>query len=167
MSIATFSIACDAGDPAALNEVLLWAHERLPAVSTLCHAAGILWYDAINDVDREAFWAVCQPKVWGLLCTNQHECAWHHSPAKARYVPFQLGFTLFIYWGQVMAANAIAQTTFAALEQHFFSSTAAVWSQPGACHYSAANLYMDTMAQQCRCIRLSRAVHICQPFNSE
>lgn len=31
-----------------------------------------------------------------------------------------------------------------------FSSTAAAWSQPGACHYSAANSALDALGQACR-----------------
>lgn len=37
-----------------------------------------------------------------------------------------------------------------ALELHLFSSTAAVWSQPGAAHYSAGNAYLDEHAAACR-----------------
>ena len=31
-----------------------------------------------------------------------------------------------------------------------FSSTAAAWSQPGACHYSAANATLDGLAAELR-----------------
>ena len=35
--------------------------------------------------------------------------------------------------------------------QALFSSTAAVWSQPGAAHYSAGNAYLDALAASYRC----------------
>ena len=35
-------------------------------------------------------------------------------------------------------------------ELALFSSTAAAWSQPDACHYSAANSVLDTMSNLCR-----------------
>ena len=41
-SIASFGISCDAGDPAAMARVFEWAHEHLPVVETLAHAAGAL-----------------------------------------------------------------------------------------------------------------------------
>jgi hypothetical protein len=61
---------------------------------------------------------------------------------------------------QVLGVDEFAQTIYPALERHFFSSTAAVWSQPGACHYSAANAHMDAMAQLCRCGGLSWTAHM-------
>ena len=62
-SIASFGIGCDAGNPAAVARVLEWAHEHLPVVETLAHAAGALGYDAIANVTPEAFWTVCRPKA--------------------------------------------------------------------------------------------------------
>lgn len=35
-------------------------------------------------------------------------------------------------------------------EMCFFSSTAAAWSQPEACHYAAANTALDDLASSCR-----------------
>ena len=37
----------------------------------------------------------------------------------------------------------MSDLTIPLLERHFFSSTSSVWSQPGACHYSSANSFID------------------------
>ena len=62
-SAASFGVACNAGDPAAMARVFEWAHEHLPVVETVAHAAGALGYDSVADVAPEAFWAICQPKA--------------------------------------------------------------------------------------------------------
>ena len=51
---------------------------------------------------------------------------------------------------QLIGGEACCLTIHPVAQRHFFSSTAAAWSQPGACHYSAGNAYLDTLAQQCR-----------------
>ncbi len=87
MTLATFSISCDAGDPAALSAVLQWAHAHLPAVSAVGHAAGTLGYDTISDVGEDAFWAVCQPKVGARHCSNP---MWLCSSCTAVCAPFHI-----------------------------------------------------------------------------
>jgi len=59
----TYNVQCDSGDPSAVAEVLGWAHEHLPAVAILAHAAGILGYDSIATVQEDQFWEICKAKV--------------------------------------------------------------------------------------------------------
>ena len=60
---ACFVIECDAADPKAAAKLAAWAHDRLPAVQTLAHAAGVLGYDLIRDMSPEAFRRVVEPKT--------------------------------------------------------------------------------------------------------
>ena len=57
-------------------------------------------------------------------------------------------------WARVCAAKLggaqLASLLGASVQQDLFSSTAAVWSQPGAAHYSSANAYLDAHARSCR-----------------
>lgn len=50
--------------------------------------------------------------------------------------------------GDVAAEMAASELPL--LEISMFSSTAAAWSQPSACHYSAANSALDALASQLR-----------------
>ena len=102
---------CDTGDAAASRRVAAWMSNHLPAVQTYAHAAGALGYDSIADMEPEAFWDVCRPKIVGA---------------------------------------AFAERFSGITSQAMFSSTAAVWSQPGAAHYSAANTYLDAEAAALR-----------------
>ena len=54
------------------------------------------------------------------------------------------------FWG-IMRPKAVGASTFCStgappLTQLLFSSTSAVWSQPGAGHYAAANAFLDASA---------------------
>lgn len=51
---------------------------------------------------------------------------------------------------QVLGGLVLSDCYIPVAARHFFSSTAAVWSQPGACHYSTANSFLDSLAQQSR-----------------
>lgn len=48
------------------------------------------------------------------------------------------------------AASAAQDARLPVLQQDYFSSTAAVWSQPGAAHYSAANSFLNAAAAESR-----------------
>lgn len=63
LSQCTFHVQCDTGDSGALQTVMSWTHEHLPAIGSAAHAAGALGYDTFADVTEEQFWSVCQPKV--------------------------------------------------------------------------------------------------------
>lgn len=57
------------------------------------------------------------------------------------------------YWGvcQPKVMGALLAEAFPSLQaQHLFSSTAAVWSQPGAAHYSSANACLNAYANLSR-----------------
>lgn len=62
-----YNVQCDSGDPSAFAEILGWAHEHLPAVATLAHAAGTLGYDSIANVPEDKFWEICNAKVGRLF----------------------------------------------------------------------------------------------------
>ena len=51
---------------------------------------------------------------------------------------------------KIVAACVLAEIAVPILEMPIFSSTAAAWSQPGACHYSAANCVLDANCNDLR-----------------
>ena len=61
--VAVFTVAADAGDPAAWQSLLRWAHERLPAVQHFAHAAGITGFDMLQ-VGRTAMQHTCLTGCW-------------------------------------------------------------------------------------------------------
>ena len=60
---------------------------------------------------------------------------------------------------QMLGGEVVCHSMLPVAQRHLFSSTAAVWSQPGACNYSAANSYLDALAQQCRWGKQGSRVH--------
>ena len=95
----------------------------------------------------------------GDVAAGQRVAAWarEHLPAVQMYAHAAgaLGqdaiadLTPEVHWA-VCRAKVVGASLGAALgcveSQHLFSSTAAVWSQPGAAHYSGANAYLDVHA---------------------
>ena len=61
--VPCFTVQCDAADPEAAAKLAAWVHDRLPAVQTFAHAAGVLGYDLIQDMSPEAFKRVVAPKT--------------------------------------------------------------------------------------------------------
>jgi hypothetical protein len=141
-----------------MAHIFEWAHEHLPVVETVAHAAGALGYDLIADVTPEAFWAICQPKARAL--SSSTACSTRQMSVQVQFVLGVPGATLMIH-AQVLGGEACCHTILPVAQRHFFSSTAAAWSQPGACHYSAANAYLDTLSQQCRWAAILGSAHAC------
>ncbi len=55
--------ALDSSDPHQLAQFAAWAHENLPAVQYLVHAAGLLGFDLIPDLTPSTFKDIIAPKV--------------------------------------------------------------------------------------------------------
>jgi KR domain len=52
--VTVFTVAADAGDPAAWDSLLKWAHEHLPAVQHFAHAAGVTGFDMLQVIKADA-----------------------------------------------------------------------------------------------------------------
>lgn len=121
--------ACDAGDTASCAAFATWLHETMPAVQLFVHAAGLIRFDLVPDLTKDAFESEVMPKVVGADVLH------------ARGIPAE-GCLLF-------------------------SSTAAVWSQAGAAHYSAGNACLDAAAAQSQAMGLPGTAVNFGPFGGE
>ena len=61
--VPCFTVRCDAADPEAAAKLAAWVQDRLPAVHTFAHAAGVLGHANIRDMSPEAFGHVVAPKT--------------------------------------------------------------------------------------------------------
>eukprot|EP00887_Chlorella_sp_A99_P003342 scaffold26.g3342.t1 len=61
---AVFVVHRDAGQPSHGAGLAAWAHEELPAIQLLAHAAGVSGYDLLPDLTAETFASVAGPKGW-------------------------------------------------------------------------------------------------------
>lgn len=58
-----FVVQCDSSSVVEMDSIVCWAHEHLPSINTIAHAAGVLDYASIADAQGEQVWQVAQPKV--------------------------------------------------------------------------------------------------------
>jgi len=61
--VPCFTVHLDTADPAAAAKLAAWVHDRLPAVHTFAHAAGVLGQASIREMSPEAFEQVVAPKT--------------------------------------------------------------------------------------------------------
>ena len=58
-----FIVECDVGQSDHVDRIMDWAHEHLPLIKKIAHAAGVLGYGIIQDMEACQFWQVAMPKV--------------------------------------------------------------------------------------------------------
>jgi len=58
-----FVVECDMGQSNHVDRIMDWAHEHLPLIKKIAHAAGVLGYGSIQDMEASQFWQVAMPKV--------------------------------------------------------------------------------------------------------
>jgi len=146
----------DAADPAHNHVLAAWLHDHLPAVQVYGHAAGLLGFDLLPDLTADTFGAVIKPKAslqismrcWHLY-PPQSCCLQGCFPAESPSLHASLSHAHVpqLPVSQVVGASALADYQLPCLATALFSSTASVWSQAGAGHYSASNCYLDGLAQ--------------------